>query len=390
MHAKQILALALSTGLGAAAFAVQGSSAAPAQGSGGLVRLSPGGQGARAQTEGSLDAGAWRARLTDADLDLREQAYEEALASAGNDGRLRSLLQDWARQADDAQLAWTSRLLLRELESSRTPFGLRGAQAFDLMGPGGGGWTMGGFEPEELFERLRAWQGGLPRMHGLGSLLPPAQGGASQPRTIEQKSESFQLSVGPDGARCEVTSEEDGEQVKRTFEAESLEQLLEQNPELRERIRLQGTLDDAQSWFPPFAGQVDPNVDAFGLFRGFEPQSTLEPLRTNILGVVAHPLGAEEARERGLEPGRGVVVERVEPGTIADALRIRRGHVLLELNGRVLRSRDDISAALAERSEDGELLLELLDRWGEPRSRVWKPVPDGAGTRVDPSQPRRF
>ncbi len=370
MQAKQILALALSTALGAGILAAQATSTAPGQSAGRLVRLTPSGQDAEVEPEATLDASAWRQRLGDGDLDLREQAFEEALAAARRDPVLRSELQAWARAEDDAQLAWTSRLLVRELERSRSPWGVQGALDQDP-------WATG--NPGELFERLRQWQGDGQLFQNPGTVSPFQGGGSGSGGAVEQHSQSFQLSVGPDGARCETTVEENGEQVKKTFQADSLEQLLEQNPELRERIRVQRGIDPSQGWLGRFHGLAEPDVHAFGQFRGWQPEPGATALRTDILGVVAHPLSEQEARERGLPAGRqGMVVERVEPGTIADALKIRRGHVLTELNGRKLAARDDISAALAERAGDGEVRLELLDRWGEPRVRVWKPAPETA------------
>jgi len=90
--------------------------------------------------------------------------------------------------------------------------------------------------------------------------------------------------------------------------------------------------------------------------------------------VAIVPLSAEEATALGLEPGVGLRIERVEPGSIAQQLGLQRGHVLLEMNGVSLRSRDDVSRQLQAREERGPVEVIVIDRWGQRRTRSWKPA----------------
>jgi serine protease Do len=96
-------------------------------------------------------------------------------------------------------------------------------------------------------------------------------------------------------------------------------------------------------------------------------------VRTDVLGVVVVPLVSEESQAFALEPGLGLRIERVEPGTIAHQLGLQRGQVLVEIDQTPIRTRDDISRKIKERAADGALEVIVVDRWGQRRTRTWKP-----------------
>jgi len=372
MKRTWIFALATIAAIGTAGWATQG-----------LVPLPPSAPSVPDQEPDDLDS--WRALLTDPDLDLREQAFERAVRGARERPGLRDALRRWAGMEGDRELAWTCRLLLRDLQRAPAQFGTGGWDPFAAAGalPGWGENRM-----DELFQGLEDLHGNLDQLFedldrdGLG--VPVAPG--------TSRAEGLQLRTGPDGVECSVTVEEDGRKVTKTYRAASLEELLEQHPELRERLQfreLGGT---------SFLGQRGlPGLQALpprGPTGRWDSQAPREPLRTDILGVVVAPLEPERARELGLEAGQGLSVERVEPGTIADVLGVRRGHVLVELDGRPLRERDDISAVLGERQADSDLRLVLIDRFGQRRTRIWKAGPAAPQAAEAPpgavGQPRRF
>jgi hypothetical protein len=321
----------------------------------GLVRLEPRSVPAPVQDP---DLQAWVRELTRPDLDLREQAYERALATAARKPALRSVLQAWARGEEGPELAWTARLLLRELGRTSALHGL----AVPRLRAG----RPTAMDMEELWRQMAEMHGSLEDLFERDSPLGPPRL-PEDLRQGSQTSQAFQLRVGPDGVECEVTTEEDGRSVTRRYQAASLEQLLEQHPELGEHIEGRGL----------GAGSDRPAPDrSLGSRGGVSRDSQV--LRTDILGVVVTAVSAERAAALGLPVGQGLAVERVEPGTLADALGVQRGHVLVELDGRALRTSEDISAQMAQRAPDGDLRLVLLDRFGQERTRVWKPQPPAA------------
>ena len=288
---------------------------------------------------GEERAEKWRERLLDPDLDRREQHFERLIEAVRRNPDLRGPVEAWAADAARPELAWTARLALREL--ARQPaWGFR-------IGP-----LSRGFGPTHpWFSDPLGGSGGSGR--------PPGWPGPED--TAASSSESFSLSLGPGGARLEVTREVDGQSVTETFEEESLEALLEAHPELREKM----------PW-----GRA-----GFGLGRlpwqggsGQEAVVDPTPVRTDVLGVVVRELGPEERARLGLEEGLGLRIDRVAEGTIAASLGLRAGYVLVELNGRGLRVADDVSGALAERGPGGEVTVVLLDREGRRRPRTWRPA----------------
>jgi hypothetical protein len=287
-------------------------------------------------------ADRWRERLREPDLDRREQHFGRLIEAVRRTPRLRTSLEAWAADTADPELAWTARLALREL--ARQPaWGFQvgpGAQGFGPHNP----WFS---DPFQAFRRDPGG-GGIP---DLESLLPEVGAGGS---------ESFRLSMGPDGVRLEVTRTVDGESSTTVYEGESLEALLEANPELESKLR-----GNAR-------GFALGRVPLFEAPRKAPAEPA--PVRTDVLGVFLRDLTVEERQRLALDGEVGLYVEDVADGTIAALLGLRQGHVLVELNGRVLKTRDDVTAALAERDPEGEVTVVLVDRAGRRRPRTWRPA----------------
>jgi len=191
-----------------------------------------------------------------------------------------------------------------------------------------------------------------------GAPVPPTPPGGSG-LTTRSESESLSLESGPDGVKCKITRTENGQTTTEEYSAKSIDELLEQHPELRGKVgggSARGGAQVRQGWPLDLQRELAPEV------------------RTDILGVAIVPLPAEEATALGLEPGVGLRIERVEPGTIAQQLGLQRGHVLVEMNGKPLRSRDDVSRELQAREASGPIEVIVIDRWGQRRTRSWKPT----------------
>ena len=343
----------------------------------GLVLLA--GEPAPAQSSDALEAapsaaatrtGAdWAEDLEHEDLSRREQAYAELLEQAGRDPATRRQIEAWA--AGDGPLGWTGRLALRELELRErleaTPprglgsSGLRRVPAPPSFGVDPFGFDPFGFDPfgldpggRDLFRDLE---------DRLGSFLD--QTGSS---SGHQSSESFRMESGPDGVKVEVREREGDDQTTRTYEAESLEALLEAHPELRGRLNV-GTLEPG--WNAGFGDLLN----RLRQRRGLAPFGA-QRIGTETLGVLMRPPGDWSASIDGLEQGTGLYVERVFPGTLAAELGIRTGDILVSLNGRTLRGAEDVRAVLAERAKlvgKAPIEAEVLDASGQRRSLRWTP-----------------
>lgn len=316
---------------------------APLGPQGRLVRVTP------TPSADAQDIEGWRQRLSASDLASREKAFDALVGSALTDRELERALESWCADTTDLGLAWTSRLALRELRARREQErGMRGMRV--------PGWGIDPFaDSQSMVEDLRRQ---MDEMLQRGA--PPLPSGPAS-----SSFESFSLQSGPDGVTCKVTKSVDGRDVTEEYSAATIDELLDAHPELREHVAGQ-SLD-------PFSG-----LGARGLrLQLGAPPSSLPPaapgVRTDVLGVVVQSLAASEASDLSLDPGVGLRIERVEPGTIAQQLGLQRGQVLLEINGTKIRSRDDISSEIKKRGSDGALEVIVIDRWGQKRTRTWKP-----------------
>lgn len=325
--------------------------------SGGLIRVTPSptqAQQPRAEMRSGepIAVDAWRDRLTSPDLDARMLAFDQLAQLGASDPQVRTHLRQWSLGQDE--LAWTARLLLRETD--RAP-AMRAA-------PGIGLWRVDPFAGEpwgELERRLEELWKLRERSSGLWTSPPPA--GAS--------SSSAKLEFTPEGVKVRITEELDGQQTTREYTAATLEDLFAAHPELREQIAI-GALDDSSrtSGFGPrfdwFLGS--PRQDQH---RVPSPRAK-GAVRTDILGVVLEELSADQRTRLGLSDGVGLRIVRVEAGTIAEQMALKPGHVLLELDGEPVRSRDDVTKRIGARAEDSEVRAVYLDRWGQRQEARWR------------------
>lgn len=337
-----------------------------------------------------FDRDAWRAKLGAKDLDARERDLDALIELARTDDAARDALKEWASSEKDRELAWTSRLALREVEKlprslarSRTPLG----------GPGGN--AFGGPRFDDLQKRMEELQqrfGSIDSMFGdmqkrMDDLLqqPPGAapfGGTFTPGNgnFSMRSEGFSMQSGADGVEVRVTEDENGEQHEKTYKAKTLDELLDAHPELKDRI---GT--DGGNTFRFFGG-AHPFAGPRGGWRPLEDdpfQAPAKPLlpgapRTApsngpVLGIRCSPIGAQQAEELGVEDAHGLAVASVEPGSLAERLGIRAGDVLVELDGTAIRETADVAKVLRERKESDELRASVID--GKKRTRNLKYTP---------------
>ena len=311
----------------------------------------------------SLDADACRKALRSEDHQVREAEYDRLIHAALRDPDLRGLVRSWADEPGD--LGWTARLALREIalreELQGGNEGLLGRSddfPFAMRSPfGRSPWP-----DQRMFQDL---EDELKQLFEQGPFqqIQPGQPGQ---RGVFGEHKSFRMESTPDGVRVEVREEtEDGEDVK-TYEADSLEDLYEQHPELRDVM--QGGLGGT--------GRFDFGRDLGGIFdrlRGPLGRSRYGPNSTDRLGILMREPGSWSASVEGIEPGIGLYVERVFPGTLADVLGIQPGDIVISLNGRDLHGGADVRATLEARDPTDEVKATVVDTSGKRRELSWKP-----------------
>lgn len=309
-----------------------------------------------------FDPARWRTRLATTDLDRRERAYEALLQRAGFDPTARLFLEELARDPDAGELGWTARLALRELGRAR----------FGPMGrlPGG---ILRGQNPleglmQELLRRDDAFPFGTP--FAAPAPGPGARSGTSfSGRSIHLRQESGRTVL-------EVVEQVDGQEQRTRYEGESLDAILEANPELaRELGGLQlrvggGAPLDLDLALPPGLR------DLVGGARGLQglpvtPQRPTQPVTTEKFGIIAQPLTAEHARELGLDGG--LFVERTATGTYAHLLGIGTGDVLVEIDGQPVHTVEDVGRVMAGHDPARPIRATWIDELGQRRNGAWPP-----------------
>src|SRR5689334_6344372 len=263
----------------------------------------------RARKPDAPVADDWKKRLSDSDLERRESAFDEVVERARGDRELRKSLEQTAQATDAPELAWTARMALRELRRAapnRAFDDLR--QRFDALERNFGGM-------DSMFEDLRSQLGTFPA-------LPPHSRGTTQ------QFQGYSLQIGPDGVTLESTENTDGNGEKKTYKAKDMQELLQNYPELKDKIGgsehfdLQG---GPGGWF--FLRDGLPENDWLR-----SPRPSQQP-PTDVLGIYSQKLTPEQAKELELEPEQGLRIESVKPGTIAQILGLRRGDTIVELDG---------------------------------------------------------
>ncbi|MCB9915095.1 MAG: PDZ domain-containing protein [Planctomycetes bacterium] len=324
----------------------------------------------------AFDLGAAALSLRADDLGARMEAYDRLLAEARKNPAVRDGVRAWADDASRRELAWTAQLMLRELDAAPAHGGLLGQlddpfSGFGLGAPGAGGPALQDLmqRHDELMRRFDDLMGGVPQLD-LQHLQGLPQGGGSS------SSESFSLQQGPDGVKLELKEDVDGQEQVKTYEAESMEALLDAHPELKDKIGGGG-----------FQLRL-------GAPQGFDPRDFDSPFgglfgdapRTDRLGVQVLDSTHFTRAVAGLDAGVGLEVVSVLPGSLGEALGLEVGDVVTTVNGRTVHGVADVKAALAARADGATVTVESIGLDGQTRTRTWTPA-DDAPRGVQPLTP---
>jgi hypothetical protein len=287
-------------------------------------------QAPRAQSfEQVFQASEWRERLSQRDLNAREQSYAELLELARKDARIADEVRAWSRGQDE--LAWSARLLLRELDRR----GARGAlRTFRTDG-----W---GDMQERMHERMQERMQDLQqRMERLREEVERDFGRAFEregPMTRQQR--QVEVRQDPNGARVEVrTRTGNGPEEVKVYEGRTLDEIYQAHPELEAENALKDQLA------PPSRMPMVPD------------RRVLQPMQQrSVLGVMCQP------KDGGLQ------IEEVVDGSIAAQVGLRAGDVLLELNGTPVPSREEVARVLQDRRPGEDLVIVIQDANGKRRT----------------------
>lgn len=346
----------------------------------GLPATQPQAPGLRLVVRPGVDLTEWRDRLLDNDLDGREAAYVELVRLAPRNMELRRALLGWALDRQEPELAWTARLALREIGRRSTPVMITWVPLLaqfprtQRVSPDG----LASVPRMNVEAKNQESFGGLRNMT-LGGGFPLAAGkqlSLAAPRTLHLPApnhlRSFNLKVQPEGVTLVVTDIHlGGLHERRLYADRTLGLILEAHPLLRSQLPALNSIP-TKSFVP--AKQLEARVEMqLRIVAGnVVLQGAGGGRPTEVLGVICTPLTAEEAIRRQLGPGVGFLIESRVPGSVADALQLKRGDILVELLGQPLCSLDDITRLMTKHAGE-RITVKILDHHGIERERSWTP-----------------
>jgi hypothetical protein len=308
------------------------------------------------------DAQAWRELLAEPQLELREKSFDALVARAAADSAEFARLEALAGDPAGGEFAWSCKLALREARGRLETHGATPLDPFEALRQrmftdpfqadpfGGFMWI----EPSQVMPG-----GAL----GHFQLRPSGPG-------VSSRVESFRLEMGPNGITARLSKKnEKGETEESEYTAKSIEELLAQHPELSAQLGhgASGVGATQQAWGlrlgAPDVG-LDSGVRALRLGRA----------NTEVLGVYISQDDETQADEQD-----GLLIKGVQPGSLASEMQLKPGQVLLEINGRALKSTSDISTALRERAPQQTLEVKLRNPEGGVETKTWTPSQDPRG-----------
>jgi hypothetical protein len=362
---------------------------------------------ARQETPESRSAATLVQKLGDKDYKTRKEAFR-ALERMGAAAREEL---EMAQKSDDPEVRWSASLLLdrleeqeggkegdakrgrlREREEPRAPRPSddavrdmrdtirrleRWQEEFEKSFPG---WSRRPFG----FRAFDDWFRELPDFGRFGRVGELEMGpGSSFSRIVEHDGEKESVSIRVDeNGRVTAEHEMNGEKTK--VEADSIEALRRQHPELFEGF---GGLSFRVH---PFGGSaILPGRDDVPAPREFESRRpALEkpqpaPADRPRLGVQVAPVGPDLARYLDLEEGVGLEVVEVLKGSAAEKIGVRPRDVITEVNGREIRGVEDVAEALGS-TDPAQAEVTVIRRGAERKLDG----DDGSGGRSEKQEKR--
>jgi hypothetical protein len=164
---------------------------------------------------------------------------------------------------------------------------------------------------------------------------------------------------GQDGSvKVEIT-DENGQTKK--YEAKSRDELFQQHPELKQRLRMH---DGPLPRFFVRPRPLTPGTPMQPLPS--LPHADAAPAEGETLGVMVGAVPDVLRSQLRLEDGHGLLVADVVEDTLAERLGVQKHDVIVKVNGQSIASADDVARAL-KGAKDGKVAVEVV-RKGERKT----------------------
>jgi hypothetical protein len=303
-------------------------------------------------------------QLGDENYRVRIEA-ENKLRALGADAL--PALKAAAGQGTDAEVQWRARRLVRQIERGDQQPGLgRRADRRPAEGESRRSWLDPSELVQERFDDLfrqleRDFGVDIPRarffddnfFRDLQSQMDDLRARMGQGlQGTKGQQQGLSMQMGPDGVKVQIkTRNEQGEEETKTYEAPDLESFQKKYPGVLEQNGIAGPLRflglRSFQWQPfqrarvgqPDDVQIDPT----------EPPAPapVAPPEGKRLGVRIRAEIAPELREHlGLGEAEGLLIEEVQDGTLAEALGLKAGDIVVKIGDHSIGSAQDVQDAL--------------------------------------------
>ncbi|MCC7066467.1 MAG: PDZ domain-containing protein [Planctomycetes bacterium] len=347
--------------------------------------------------------------------DLGNESYrvrllaEKALRELGKEAL--PGLRKAAEEAKDNEVQWRVRRLISQIEGGSSGLQPRGAAPDDVGSPGAAPFDTDGLggQFEEMFRQMER-QFGLDIPRGRFFQDDFFRDLQDQMRAGQGLQRGMSMQIGPDGAvKVEVKeTNEKGEVENKVYEAPDMESFQKQYPGVLQQNGLGGGLQFqfGPRGLPLMPGQLrarglqmqplqplrplqrDPNADPDQDLQIVPDQ--VPPPDGKRLGVLVRPEIPADVRDYlGLEDGLGLMVESVQDGSLAAALKLQRGDILTKIGATAIGGTEHVQEALGAIEAGKDVVVTFLRRGTERTATAAKPEVSAPSKTADEGQPSK-
>ena len=352
-----------------------------------------------------------------ADRWIRDLGSESYRARLQAEKELRQLgakalpqLKEAAAEAQDHEVQWRARRLVRQIES-----GEQGLQQRHRDETGGQQqqkqWRLWGDQQtspsmrrqfEELFREMEQQFGlDIPRARFFhDDFFKDLQ---DQMQADGARGHGMSLQIGPDGAvRAEVKeTDENGKVETKVYEAPDMETFQQQYPDVLGKGGLNFGLhawpQDGRAFRSLLVPQhrvpfirMDPlRVDTDVDIDVGSAEAAEAPPEGKRLGIIVRPEIPAELREHlEIEEGVGLMVQEVQSGTLAETLGLRQGDIVVRIADRQIRETKDVQEAIGGVEAGAQVEVHFLRKGVEQSAKATKPEPKAESKDAE-AQPKK-
>ncbi len=189
-------------------------------------------------------------------------------------------------------------------------------------------------------------------------------------RSDENGRESCTMEICEDGSvKASVSrTDENGKSVEHIYESDSIDEFKKDHPDIVEKFGLDGFtfgFNVPRSRLGRLLDEGSKGFDERSL-QAFIAPERIE--KRKMLGIYIDPNGPDTVlrNQLDLEPGQGIIIQKVLPGSFASEIGLKTYDIILAVNGKSVGSADQIGAALSS-VESGDEVMVTIIRNGEKK-----------------------